>query len=171
MPRTVHIIGAGIAGLATAVRLASLGNRVSVREMANQAGGRCRSYHDPTLDMMIDNGNHLILSGNRAALAYLDTIGARDHLIGPVTARFPFIDLKTGERWILRANNGRIPWWILDPGRRVPGTRAPCGTTVPGTRGPRSLVHSGKSRASSAPASASVRHSRAVATVLSDAMR
>ena len=26
--------------------------------------------------MMIDNGNHLVLSGNHAALAYLRTIGA-----------------------------------------------------------------------------------------------
>jgi squalene-associated FAD-dependent desaturase len=124
MPRMIHIIGAGLAGLATAVRLASQGTYVSVHEATNQAGGRCRSYRDPVLDKMIDNGNHLVLSGNRAALDYLDTISARDHLIGPATARFPFIDLKTGERWILRANSGRVPWWILDSHRRVPGTRA-----------------------------------------------
>ncbi len=74
--------------------------------------------------MMIDNGNHLLLSGNRAALGYLDTIGARDRLIGPSTASFPFIDLATGERWTLRANDGRMPWWIFDRNRRVPGTRA-----------------------------------------------
>ena len=29
--------------------------------------------------MMIDNGNHLLLSGNHAALSYLDAIGARHH--------------------------------------------------------------------------------------------
>ena len=124
MPRSVHIIGAGLAGLATAVRLLEQGLRVSVYEATNQAGGRCRSYLDPVLGITIDNGNHLLLSGNLAALGYLDTIGARDRLIGPSSASFPFIDLATRERWTLRANNGRIPWWIFDRNRRVPGTRA-----------------------------------------------
>lgn len=118
----VHIIGAGIAGLAAAVRFAARGHTVSVYESAPQAGGRCRSYHDPALDMEIDNGNHLVLSGNADAMAYLDLIGARDKLHGPETASFPFIDLASGDRWTLRANEGAIPWWVLSPGRRVPGT-------------------------------------------------
>ena len=88
MPGHAHIIGAGIAGLAAAVRLASQGHRVSVYESAPQAGGRCRSYHDPALDMEIDNGNHLVLSGNSAAMGYLDVIGARDKLKGPDTREF-----------------------------------------------------------------------------------
>jgi squalene-associated FAD-dependent desaturase len=124
MPRSIHIIGAGLAGLATAVRLTTQGVRVIVYEATNQAGGRCRSYLDPALGIVIDNGNHLVLSGNRAALGYLDTIGARDRLIRPSIASFPFIDLATGERWTIRANDGLLPWWIFDRNRRVPGTRA-----------------------------------------------
>jgi len=124
MPRSVHIIGAGLAGFATAVRLAAQGLRVTVYEATNQAGGRCRSYHDPALGITIDNGNHLLLSGNRAALGYLAMIGASDRLAGPSSASFPFIDLASHERWTLRANDGRIPWWIFDRHRRVPGTRA-----------------------------------------------
>lgn len=122
MPRTVHIAGAGLAGLSAAVRLIDHGFRVAVYEATNQAGGRCRSYHDPQLDMVIDNGNHLLLSGNRAALSYLDVVGARDKLVGPGTASVPFMDLKSGERWTLHANDGAIPWWILVPSRRVPCT-------------------------------------------------
>lgn len=124
MPRSVHIIGAGLAGLATAVRLAAQGVGATVYEATNQAGGRCRSYHDPALGITIDNGNHLLLSGNRAALGYLAAIGASDRLAGPSSASFPFIDLASHERWTLRANDGRIPWWIFDRHRRVPGTRA-----------------------------------------------
>jgi squalene-associated FAD-dependent desaturase len=124
MPRTVHIIGAGLAGLSAAVDLASRGERVTVHEATNFAGGRCRSYHDAALGMSIDNGNHLLLSGNHSALAYLRTLGAADRLIGPARAEFPFFDLATREHWTLRFNDGRLPWWIFDPKRRVPGTHA-----------------------------------------------
>jgi squalene-associated FAD-dependent desaturase len=124
MPRTVHVVGAGLAGLAAAVRLATRGIAVVVHEAAGTAGGRCRSYHDPLLDMTIDNGNHLLLSGNHAALSYLDTIGSKRGLAGPPAADFAFMDLASGERWTLRVNTGRLPWWIFDRSRRVPGTTA-----------------------------------------------
>ncbi len=123
MARMVHVVGAGLAGLAAAVRLAGRDASVVVHEAAGQAGGRCRSYHDPALDMVIDNGNHLLLSANHAAQEFLRTIGAGDSLVGPPAADFPFVDLKSGERWTLRINAGRLPWWIFDAGRRVPGTR------------------------------------------------
>jgi hydroxysqualene dehydroxylase len=124
MPGSVHVVGAGLAGLAAAVRLAGSGASVVVHEAAGAAGGRCRSYHDPLLDMVIDNGNHLLLSGNRAALSYLETIGAAGRLDGPAAAEFAFVDLASGERWTLRINRGRVPWWIFDRNRRVPGTTA-----------------------------------------------
>ncbi len=120
----IHIIGAGMAGLAAAVRLAHLGPRVTVYEAAPRAGGRCRSYHDPQLDCVIDNGNHLLLSGNTAVMAYLDEIGAGDRLAGPPEAAFPFIDVTTGARWCVQPGAGVIPWWILNASRRVPETTA-----------------------------------------------
>jgi squalene-associated FAD-dependent desaturase len=121
---TIHVIGAGLAGLAAAVRLVGQGRRVIVHEAALHAGGRCRSYHDHTLGMTIDNGNHLVLSGNHTTLDFLRTIGSSDRLVGPDQAAVDFIDLATGERWALRPNEGRMPWWIFDSGRRVPGTRS-----------------------------------------------
>ena len=74
--------------------------------------------------MTIDNGNHLLLSGNHAALAFLHAIGSEHRLIGPPAAEFPFVDLKSRTRWTLRFNDGRLPLWIFDSTRRVPGTRA-----------------------------------------------
>jgi squalene-associated FAD-dependent desaturase len=123
MARIIHIIGAGLAGLSAALKLGAQGHHVIVHEATAFAGGRCRSYHDAVLGMTIDNGNHLLLSGNRAALAYLRDIGAQDRLTGPQSAEFPFADVATGESWTLRINDGRLPWWIFDPDRRVPGTR------------------------------------------------
>src|ERR1700747_1464699 len=99
MPRTVHIIGAGLAGLAAAAALAKRGERVAVHEATQFAGGRCRSYHDAALGMEIDNGNHLLLSANHAAANFLRDIGADGKLIGPQEAAFDFIDLKSRERW------------------------------------------------------------------------
>ncbi|HEY5410019.1 MAG TPA: FAD-dependent oxidoreductase, partial [Caulobacteraceae bacterium] len=122
MSRTIYVIGAGLSGLSAAVTLAGRGERVELFEGAAQAGGRCRSYLDPQLGVVIDNGNHLVLSGNRAVHAYLDQIGAAEHLIGPDEAAIAFADLETGERWTIRPNAGRLPWWIFAKRRRTPGT-------------------------------------------------
>jgi hydroxysqualene dehydroxylase len=120
----VHIIGAGLAGLSAAVALGQSGFDIVVHEASRQAGGRCRSYFDETLGMTIDNGNHLLLSGNSAALAYLDAIGARDELRGPKRCEIAFADMASDERWTLRPNEGRAPWWLFAESRRVPRTRA-----------------------------------------------
>src|SRR5262245_15676014 len=115
---TVHIIGAGLAGLSAAVDLVDAGRKVIVHELARHAGGRCRSYYEPALGLTIDNGNHLLLSGNHAAIGFLKSIGAADKLAGPLEATFSFADLASGERWQLRLNNGRLPWWIFSKARR-----------------------------------------------------
>jgi squalene-associated FAD-dependent desaturase len=120
--RRARVIGAGLAGLSAAVELSGAGFAVDVSDSAAQAGGRCRSYHDPALDRVIDNGNHLVLSGNRAVARYLEIVGASDRLAGPDTAEFAFVDLGSGERWAFRPNNGPIPWWVFVTSRRVPGT-------------------------------------------------
>jgi len=120
----VHVVGAGLAGLACALDLAQAGVPVRLYEASGRAGGRARSFHDARLDRVIDNGNHLLLSGNRSALRMLRQAGARDSLVGPDTARFPFMDLPSGDRWTVRIGSGLWPGWVLDPERRVPGTQA-----------------------------------------------
>jgi len=120
--RKVHVIGAGLAGLAAATALARKGAQVSVYEAAPQAGGRCRSYFDSVLGQVIDNGNHLVLSGNHATFDYLGRVGAQERLVGPDRARFDFVDLKSAARWMIAPNEGPLPWWTLVPSRRVPGT-------------------------------------------------
>ena len=82
------------------------------------AGGRCRSYHDASIGMTIDNGNHLLLSGNHAALDYLRSIGAEHRLIGPPT-RGIFLR-RSRERRALDAALQRRPHSVL-------GVRSPAG--------------------------------------------
>ena len=122
MQKVAHIVGAGISGLSAAVRLANANFKVCLYEATQQAGGRCRSYFDAATNLTIDNGNHLLLSGNRHALAYARSIGTEAGLVGPKRAQFPFVDLKTGKRWQLDLGDGRLPLWVFDSARRVPDT-------------------------------------------------
>jgi squalene-associated FAD-dependent desaturase len=122
MQKTVHIIGAGISGLSAAVRLANAGHKVRVHEATQQAGGRCRSYFDAATNLTIDNGNHLLLSGNHHALAYARSIGTEAGLVGPKLAQFAFVDISTGQRWLLDLGDSKLPLWVLDDDRRVPDT-------------------------------------------------
>ncbi len=118
----VIIGGAGLAGLACALQTTAAGIETVVLESAGHAGGRARSFYDTTLGTTIDNGNHLLLSGNWAALSFLADVGASDRLTGPARTTFPFCDVASGERWTVMPSQGLFPWWIFQPHARVAGT-------------------------------------------------
>jgi glycine/D-amino acid oxidase-like deaminating enzyme len=87
----VHVVGAGVAGLVCALRLADAGRRVVLHEATPGAGGRCRSLPDGG-----DNGTHALVGGNRAALRFLDRVGAREGWVEPEPEGLPVLDLLTG---------------------------------------------------------------------------
>lgn len=119
--RRAFVLGAGLAGLAAAEHLSARGLDVTLIEASPKAGGRCRSYHDRRLGCVIDNGNHLILSGNRGVLDWAARIGAAEALrIGE--AAYPFLDLGTGAHWTIQP--GRGPLGALSCGARPPGVTA-----------------------------------------------
>ena len=95
-----------------------------LHEAGPQAGGRCRSFFDDALGLRIDNGNHLLMSGNHATMAYLKAVGAQEPLVQAGGGGFPFLDLGTGRRWTVQPDMGPLPTWIFDNRRRVPGTHA-----------------------------------------------
>ena len=113
-----------MAGLAAALEVSNRGLPVVLHEAAGHAGGRCRSFYDETLGCEIDNGNHLVLSGNSGVAAFVDQVGSAESFLDLPDARFPFIDLETDERWVIHPNRGRLPWWVFKSDRRVPGSRA-----------------------------------------------
>lgn len=120
MTGAIHVVGAGLSGLACATALAASGHRIILYEATDHAGGRCRSWHDGVLDRTIDNGNHLILGANPHCFAYLDRIGGRQHLLRIDPVVLPFLDLRDTRTWTLRP--GTSPLWLTNPGRRVPDT-------------------------------------------------
>ena len=122
MPRKFYVIGAGMAGLAAATKLAEAGEIVELIEQSPRPGGRCRSFFDAILQADIDNGNHLVMSGNTDAMTYLSRIQAMDS-VEILPAKYPFIDMKTGQSWTIDLGTGRVPWWLFSKNRRIPGTR------------------------------------------------
>lgn len=120
-PATLHVVGAGLAGLSCALRAADHGWRVALYEAAGHGGGRCRSFHDDNLGRIIDNGSHLLLGANRATFAFLDRLGCRDAARSFGRASFPFFDLTSGQVSALRPDR---PWWPWSASRRLPGSRA-----------------------------------------------
>jgi hypothetical protein len=117
----VHIVGAGVAGLAAARMLAATGRReVVLHEARLQAGGRRRSFYDETLGFDVDTGNFPLISSWSSALSLLEAVGARGEWREEKESGVAFADFSSGERWRLRPNPGRAPWWLIVPGRRGP---------------------------------------------------
>lgn len=122
MPRTVHVIGAGVAGLSAAVELQRRGRRIVLHDAHAHAGGRCRSWFDGTLNTTLDSGLHTVFAGQPATQRYLRAIGAADQLAGPALPEFPVVDVASQQRWTLRFGNGRWPSWLFDAASRAPDT-------------------------------------------------
>ncbi|PHS78430.1 MAG: amine oxidase [Rhodospirillaceae bacterium] len=124
MSPNVYIIGAGMAGLSAAVRLAKSGSNVTVFEAAPHGGGRCRSFYDKSLDTIIDNGAHLMMSGNSDIMALLKLTGGTDEVYALERTRFDFLDVSNDQRWSVDLGAGRgkmaLLAWIFDARRRPP---------------------------------------------------
>ncbi|MCZ6446972.1 MAG: FAD-dependent oxidoreductase, partial [Alphaproteobacteria bacterium] len=128
---TVHVAGAGLAGLAAALTAARAGHGVVVHEAAGLAGGRCRSFFDPTLGRVIDNGTHVVLGANRAALGFLGRIGGADAMVPAASGNLPFLDLESGATWSVDVAGRGIRTLM----KAAPGVKALTGLAMAGITG------------------------------------
>jgi hypothetical protein len=111
-----HIVGAGVAGLSAALTIARAGGEVVVYEGARQAGGRARTLQ-PTGGFAHDNGTHVLFTGNRPAMAFLQAVGAREDWIEPEPGAVPVFDVRAGK--LSRLGLSPLSW--LKPGSRPEG--------------------------------------------------
>ena len=119
---TVHIIGAGLSGLAAAHRLAAAGRfDIVVHERGPTPGGRRRAFFDAADGEAVDSFNPVVWPHWRATRALIEAVGAKAQW-REGAREIAFIDLMSNARWTLRP--GRWPWTALLPGRRAPGLTA-----------------------------------------------
>ena len=119
MARTVHIVGAGVAGLAAAVRLVasadegcgSRGHGLSRRALPLVFRSRHRHDHR----QWQSSG---VVGATIAVLGFAEAIGSAAGLVGPDDADFRFADRESGERWTLRINDGSA---VVDFRSQSPG--------------------------------------------------
>jgi squalene-associated FAD-dependent desaturase len=69
------VVGAGWAGLAAAVAAVEAGERVTLFEMAPQAGGRARSLAADPSGLRLDNGQHILIGAYTATLGLMRRVG------------------------------------------------------------------------------------------------
>jgi len=75
------VIGAGFAGLSSAVALAERGVRVTVLEGKPALGGRAYSFEDADTGDFVDNGQHVLMGCYGETIDFLKRIGAYDQLV------------------------------------------------------------------------------------------
>lgn len=73
------VIGAGWAGCSAAVELAKSGHQVHLFEAARTLGGRGRQVN--VHNLMLDNGQHILLGAYKATLTLLKTVGQHQQLL------------------------------------------------------------------------------------------
>ncbi len=112
MPVRVAVVGAGWAGLATAVAATQAGHAVTVFESARTLGGRARALPTTLPDgtpVTLDNGQHILIGAYRDTLALMRTVG-----VDPATAllRLP-LSLVYPDGTGLRIPTGPVPFNLL----------------------------------------------------------
>jgi zeta-carotene desaturase len=79
-PKTVGIVGGGLAGLAAGCALADAGYHVSLFERRPYVGGRASSYEHPGTGEVVDNCQHVLLGCCTNLVRFYEQIGVTDRI-------------------------------------------------------------------------------------------
>jgi zeta-carotene desaturase len=79
-PKSVTVIGAGVAGMSAACALAEAGFRVQLVEQRGYLGGRASSYLHPGVNEVIDNCQHVLFGCCTNLQGFYRRIDATDRI-------------------------------------------------------------------------------------------
>ncbi len=79
-PKTVTVVGGGLAGIAAACALADSGYRVHLLERRPQLGGRASSYEHPGTGEVVDNCQHVLFRVCTNLVEFYRRIGVEDKI-------------------------------------------------------------------------------------------
>lgn len=96
MKHTIAVVGGGLTGLTSAIRLAEQGYQVHLYEAAPALGGRTRSFYDSTMNEWVDNGPHLLIGAYKATQKLLQSVGADENISWQRSLKLSLWDEKRG---------------------------------------------------------------------------
>jgi squalene-associated FAD-dependent desaturase len=79
-PKTVAVVGGGVAGMSAACALADGGFKVTLIERRGYLGGRASSYLHPGVDEVIDNCQHVLFGCCTNLIGFYKRIGVADKI-------------------------------------------------------------------------------------------
>jgi squalene-associated FAD-dependent desaturase len=79
-PKSVAIIGGGLAGLAAGCALADAGHRVTLFERRPYVGGRASSYEHPGTGEVVDNCQHVLLGCCTNLIHFYEQLGVQEKI-------------------------------------------------------------------------------------------
>jgi len=117
----IAVVGAGLTGLTAAIRLAEQGIRVELFEASPQAGGRTRSFYEPGVDQLCDNGPHLLVGAYKATQKLLKDCNASANVHWQPSLQLPLWDKKRGFFNFQLSSHLPFPLALLLATIRLPG--------------------------------------------------
>ncbi len=102
------IVGGGLSGLSTAVFLAKEGINSTIIEASPKLGGKAYSFYSKKLDLIIDNGQHLMLGCYNNTLDLINTISAKKYIDINNRINIPFIH-PSGRIFFLKSTSNFYP--------------------------------------------------------------
>jgi len=123
-PDKAYVIGAGLAGLAAAVRLVEAGSRSSSARRPRPVAVAAPISTPSLADHRQRQPPGAVGQPGGEAIPRHESAPRTSWSVRPRRGSV-FADVGTGERWTIRPSGRRPAWWIFSPERRVPVQRPP----------------------------------------------
>lgn len=117
----IAVIGGGLSGLSAAIRLAEQGAGVELFEAAPELGGRTRSFFEPAINELCDNGPHLLAGACRDTQRLLQDCGASDNIHWQRTLELPLWDNQRGFFRFQPTSLLPVPFAMMLAALKLPG--------------------------------------------------